>query len=55
MNALSFGPSLSMIALYSAAFDSDKTFLRMSFRNHDLVSSNEPLEYTLTLHKISDV
>ena len=45
MNAFNFGPSLSTIALYSVAFDSDKTFLLMSFRNHDLVSSSEPLEY----------
>ncbi|OEU53854.1 MAG: hypothetical protein BA868_02960 [Desulfobacterales bacterium C00003106] len=45
MNAFNFGPSLSTIVLYPLAFDSDKTFLLMSFRNHDLVSSNEPLEY----------
>ena len=45
MNAFNFGPSFSTIALYSAAFDSDNTFLLMSFRNHALVSSNEPLEF----------
>ena len=45
MNAFNLGPSLSTIVLYSVAFDSDKTFLLMSFRNHDLVSSSEPLEY----------
>ncbi len=43
MNAFNFGPSFSIIALYSVAFDSDKTFLLISFRNHDFVSSNEPL------------
>ena len=40
MNAFNFGPSFSTIALYSVAFDSDKTFLLISFRNHALVSSN---------------
>jgi hypothetical protein len=38
MNAFNFGPGFSTIALYSVAFDSDKTFLLMSFRNH-LVNS----------------
>ncbi len=33
MNAFNFGPSYSIIALYSVAFDSDKTFLLISFRN----------------------
>ena len=42
MNVFNFGPSFSTIALYSVAFDSDKTFLLMNFRNHDLVSSSEP-------------
>ena len=38
MNALNWGPSVSIITWYSVAFDADKTFLLMSFRNHDLVS-----------------
>jgi len=42
MNTFIFGPSFSTIALYSAAFDSDKTFLLMIFRNHNLVSSVVP-------------
>ena len=45
MNVFNFGPSLFMITLYSVAFDSNKTFLRMSFRNHDLVSTSELLDY----------
>ncbi|MEA2102221.1 MAG: hypothetical protein U9P80_06560, partial [Thermodesulfobacteriota bacterium] len=42
-NAFNFGPSFSTIALYSIALDSDKDFLLVSFRNHDLVSSSERL------------
>ena len=40
MTAFDFEPGFSIIALYSVAFDSDKTFLLISFRNHDLVSLN---------------
>jgi len=46
MNVFNLGPSFSTIALYSVAFDSDKTFLLMNFRNHDLVSSSEPFYFT---------
>jgi len=45
MNAFNWRPSFSTIALYSVAFDSDKTFLLMSLRKHDWVSSSEPAEY----------